>query len=133
MNCGIIDENRGECMIVEITSKDELQLVAGKFKNASSQLSSETLCIIGNLLESEDFDGINISQAATAIQNNLKNISGEAESLSSSLNNYITDIKNLDTYDLRIDEGRNNNVFGNEATSGMKEPLFLFENDDSSF
>lgn len=138
-------------MVVEIKSKDELQAVAGKFKNVSSQLTTESASIIGNLLQTEDFDGINISQAATTIQNNLKNVAGETESLSSSLNNYITDIKSMDTYDFKVDgkvqdnsSQRNNtsSAYLNEknddsdserkTTPVAQEPVFLFESADFS-
>lgn len=104
-NCDTINENRGERMVVKITSKDELQAMAGKLKDVSAQLTSETASIIGNLSEMEDFDGINISQAATTIQSNLKSISGEMEMLALNFSNYATDIKNLDTYDFKVNEG----------------------------
>ena len=145
-------------MVVNIASKDELQAVAGKLKNVSEQLTLEAANIIANLSETEDFDGINISKAATAIQNNLQNISGEAEMLSSNLINYVADIKNLDTYNLQIDEetqdnsdqnqrsttnntynvysnngSGNNNGFGGRVTAEEQAGLYLLGDDGSSY
>lgn len=95
-------------MVVNVRSKDELQAIAGKLKNVSAQLSTEAANVISNLSEIEDFDGIYISQAATVIQNNLKSISGEVEMRVSRLNNYVADIKSLDTYDLQNEEHAQN-------------------------
>lgn len=91
------------CMVTEVKSKSELQAIAGKLKNTSNQLTLEVFDIIGNLSSKEDFDGVHISQAAMAIQNNLKNLSGEMDALASSINNYAADIKSLDIYDIKID------------------------------
>lgn len=112
-------------MMVEVKSKDELQSVAGRLKNVSSQLASQVADIIGNLSEIEDFDGINVSRSALTIQNNLKNISRRADGEASKLINYFIDITNLDTYDLPREvqgefsgSGQRTNVFCNSEISG---------------
>lgn len=97
-------------MATEITSKGQLQAMARKLTSISAQLVSEASNIIGMLSEVEDIDGINISQAATAIQNNLKNVSGEMESLASGFSNYANDIENFDTYELQADETKQNDT-----------------------
>ena len=48
------------------------------------------------------FDGIVISNAAMAIQKNLRVVSSEMEVLSTKITNYAMDIKNLDTYNLNF-------------------------------
>lgn len=152
-NCDTINKIRGERMVVRITSKDELQSMAGKLKDVSFQLTSETASIIGNLSEMEDFDGINISQAATTIQSNLKSISGEMEMLALNFSNYATDIKNLDIYDFKVNEGtqdkfnwtsvNSDNVYSNNGTgnnngsrsgleSGTQKSLNPLESDNSN-
>lgn len=90
-------------MIVEIKSKDQLQSISRKLNSSSQQLSSETVNIIGDLLEVEDFDGILVSKTANIIQNNLKNVSREVEKLNVKLTNYVNDTLELDTYDFKID------------------------------
>lgn len=89
-------------MIVNITSKDDMQAIASKLKNISSQFASESTDVSRNLSRTEDFDGISIQHSATIIQNNLKNVARDMEHLATDINNYISEIKSLDTYDLDI-------------------------------
>ena len=89
-------------MITNIKSKDELENLSNVLKNLTSSFTNETSAIIGNLGESEDFDGIVISNAAMTIQKNLRIVSSEMEMLSSKIANYAMDIKNLDTYNLNF-------------------------------
>lgn len=90
-------------MIVEIKSKGQLQSISGKLNNSSQQLSSEAANIIGDLLETEDYDGILVSKTASIIQNNLKNVSREVDKLNIKLTNYVNEALELDTYDFKID------------------------------
>lgn len=106
-------------MIAEIKNKDELLEVSSKLMGVTSQFTLEATGLIGNLLDTENFDGINISSASSTIQRNLRNVSGDMEALASSLNNYILDIKKLDTYDfkdiLNIDSlDKNSNMTSDE-------------------
>lgn len=106
-------------MVVEVASKEELQIMSSKLKNASEQLTSEASVIIGNLSEIEDYDGINISSAAQAIENNLRSISSGIETLSSKLTNYVADIKEFDTYDLKSDDEEENNYNLNNSNQNI--------------
>lgn len=106
-------------MVVEVASKEELQIMSSKLKNASEQLTSEASVIIGNLSEIEDYDGINISSAAQAIENNLRSISSGIETLSSKLTNYVVDIKEFDTYDLKSDDEEENNYNLNNSNQNI--------------
>lgn len=90
-------------MIVEIKSKGQLQSISGKLNNSSQQLSSEAANIIGDLSETEDYDGILVSKTASIIQNNLKNVSREVDKLNIKLTNYVNEVLELDTYDFKID------------------------------
>lgn len=90
-------------MIVEIKSKGQLQSISGKLNNSSQQLSSEAANIIGDLSETEDYDGILVSKTASIIQNNLKNVSREVDKLNIKLTNYVNEALELDTYDFKID------------------------------
>lgn len=90
-------------MIVEIKSKGQLQSISGKLNNSSQQLSSEAANIIGDLSETEDYDGILVSKPAGIIQNNLKNVSREVDKLNIKLTNYVNEVLELDTYDFKID------------------------------
>lgn len=102
-------------MIAEIKNKDELLEVSSKLMGVTSQFTLEATGLIGNLLDTENFDGINISSASSTIQRNLKNVSGDMEALASSLHNYILDIKTLDTYD--FDEKNNLNSESSDETN----------------
>lgn len=116
-------------MIVKIKSKEELQNISVLLKNVTSSFTAENSSLIGNLSDSEDFDGIVISGAAAAIQNNLRVVSSEMECLSSKLINYAADIKALDTYD--FDAVRHENYSSTDINDNSKResaPLFLFEN-----
>ena len=113
-------------MIAEIKNKDELLEVSSKLMGVTSQFTLEATGLIGNLLDTENFDGINISSASSTIQRNLKNVSGDMEALASSLNNYILDIKKLDTYDfkdiLNIDSlDKNSNMTSDEKNIVTKQ------------
>lgn len=88
-------------MVTEITSKSELEALVGKLKNESTQLSLDTTDISSNLSQAEDYDGIGLSQAASSIKKNLKRVSSEADSLITNIGNYISEIKELDTYDFK--------------------------------
>lgn len=113
-------------MIAEIKNKDELLEVSSKLMVVTSQFTLEATGLIGNLLDTENFDGINISSASSTIQRNLRNVSGDMEALASSLNNYILDIKKLDTYDfkdiLNIDSlDKNSNMTSDEKNIVTKQ------------
>lgn len=113
-------------MIAEIKNKDELLEVSSKLMVVTSQFTLEATGLIGNLLDTENFDGINISSASSIIQRNLRNVSGDMEALASSLNNYILDIKKLDTYDfkdiLNIDSlDKNSNMTSDEKNIVTKQ------------
>ena len=113
-------------MIAEIKNKDELLEVSSKLMVVTSQFTLEATGLIGNLLDTENFDGINISSASSTIQRNLSNVSGDMEALASSLNNYILDIKKLDTYDfkdiLNIDSlDKNSNMTSDEKNIVTKQ------------
>lgn len=113
-------------MIAEIKNKDELLEVSSKLMGVTSQFMLEATGLIGNLLDTENFDGINISSASSTIQRNLRNVSGDMEALASSLNNYILDIKKLDTYDfkdiLNIDSlDKNSNMTSDEKNIVTKQ------------
>ena len=113
-------------MIAEIKNKDELLEVSSKLMGVTSQFTLEATGLIGNLLDTENFDGINISSASSTIQRNLRNVSGDMEALASSLNNYILDIKKLDTYDfkdiLNIDSlDKNSNMTSDEKNIVTKQ------------
>lgn len=89
-------------MTVSITSKDDMQAIASKLKNISTHFSQESTDVSRNLSRTEDFDGISVQHSASIIQNNLKNVARDMEYLATNINNYISEIKNLDTYDLDI-------------------------------
>ena len=89
-------------MIVEIKSKGQLQSISGKLNNSSQQLSSEAANIIGDLSETEDYDGILVSKTAGIIQNNLKNVSREVDKLNIKLTNYVNEVLELDIVDYLI-------------------------------
>lgn len=113
-------------MIAEIKNKDELLELSSKLMGVTSQFTLEATGLIGNLLDTENFDGINISSASSTIQRNLRNVSGDMEALASSLNNYILDIKKLDTYDfkdiLNIDSlDKNSNMTSDEKNIVTKQ------------
>ena len=111
-------------MITNIKSKDELQNLSNMLKNLTASFTSETSAVIGNLGESEDFDGIVISNAAMSIQKNLRVVSSEMEMLSSKIANYSMDIKNLDTYNLNF----SNEFKNSDVSKKNEETLFLFNN-----
>ena len=89
-------------MSVNITSKDDMQAIASKLKNISTHFSQESTDVSRNLSRTEDFDGISVQHSSSIIQNNLKNVARDMEYLATNINNYISEIKSLDTYDLDI-------------------------------
>lgn len=108
-------------MITNIKSKDELENLSNILKNLTASFTSESSSVIGNLGESEDFDGIVISNAAMAIQKNLRIVSSEMEMLSSKMANYAMDIKNLDTYNLNFSKD-----FKDTDETQKEEETFIF-------
>lgn len=114
-------------MLVDIKSKGELQVIAKKIKDTSTQLAGQTADIISNLLDVEDFDEMHASRVATMLQNDLKKASFDAEVCSLELNNYVVDINNLDTYDVGEDDlsKSSSNVHFNSEGNDDKNKTFF--------
>ena len=61
-------------MVTEVASKQQLESLASELRSKSTQLGSDVSSIMTMLNGVSDYDGINITQAANTISNNLQTI-----------------------------------------------------------
>ena len=86
-------------MIQEIGSKSELEIMAGKLETEVVQLISDVSNLKSKLKNISNYDGINVSGAATTLQNNLTNLSGDLEAITTSIKLYSSTLNEFDVDD----------------------------------
>ena len=89
-------------MATEITSKTELAALATKLDSKSKEMI-ETMSNLSSLLKSaSNYDGIDVTSAASTLSGNLANISADLTNASLNINNFANLIQEFDTDDFDV-------------------------------
>lgn len=103
-------------MVTEVSSKQQLETLASELRTKSSQLSSDISSIMSMLNGVSDYDGINITQAATTIANNLQTIMSSLNGVVTGISSYASQVSTTDVYGLDSSLSTNSNI--NDVTQG---------------
>ena len=95
----IINNNRGDEMATEVTSKTELQSISGDLASKISTLKSDMDSMKSILDSAQDYDGINVTGPAKILKSNLDIIIQDMESVSTNITNYANAIAEFDMDD----------------------------------
>jgi hypothetical protein len=88
-------------MIQEIGSKTELETMAAKLETEVIQLTSDVSSLNTKLNNLSNYDGINVSGAASTLKNNLTNLSSDLEAIATSIKLYSATLNNFDVDDFK--------------------------------
>ena len=88
-------------MIQEIGSKTELETMAAKLETEVIQLTSDVSSLNTKLNNISNYDGINVSGAASTLKSNLTNLSSDLEAIATSIKLYSATLNNFDVDDFK--------------------------------
>ncbi len=94
-------------MIQEISSKSELDSLAGKLETEVLQLTSDVSTLKTKLSNISNYDGINVSGAANTLKTNLTNLSSDLEAIAASIKLYSTTLNAFDVDDFSTTDVEN--------------------------
>ncbi len=101
-------------MATEITSKSELMAMASKLESKFSEIIDSMSSISSTLKSASNYDGIDVSSAASLLSTNLSNLSTDFSNIAKNVTNYATLIAEFDTDDFAVDSSSDADV--NDST-----------------
>ena len=110
-------------MITEITSKQQLESIALALRNNSNQLGTDVSSIISTLNGVSDYDGINITQVANTLANNLQIIMGDLNGVVSGISSYIQQVNSTDVYEINSNANFNSALNNNTDNYGTNNTV----------
>ena len=110
-------------MATEITSKEELASLTAKLDDKSLDVTDVISDLKSSLSGVSNYDGIDVSGAATTLSNNLNNISKDLENVVTNIKNYVSQVTGFDIDDF--------NTSGDSSSSSSVSYEDIFQTDGS--